>query len=167
MFFRPYIYVITVIWPCGYKQSYKHISRLRKNKTHLFLTSQILPPSRCPVRTIVMMSRSNTVMCYSLAALLVLTLAGSVRNGQLLGGGGEDNLPATKTKGRSCEVWRGKQMMERPCEEIYMVGEGETLHSISDKCGDPFIVERNPHIHDPDDVFPGLLIRIHINLPTS
>ncbi|KAI3953200.1 hypothetical protein MKX01_042195 [Papaver californicum] len=48
----------------------------------------------------------------------------------------------------------------RPCEEIYMVGEGETLHTISDKCGDPYIVERNPHIHDPDDVFPGLVIRI-------
>ncbi|CAN6914724.1 unnamed protein product [Brassica oleracea var. botrytis] len=146
---------------------YKHVSRLKKNKTHLFLTLQIVPPSLCPVGTIFMMSRSNTVLCYSLAALLVLTLAGSVRNGQLLGDG-EDNLPAMKTKGRrSCEVWRGKQMMERPCEEIYMVEEGETLHSISDKCGDPFIVERNPHIHDPDDVFPGLLIKIQINLPTS
>ncbi|MCL7039433.1 hypothetical protein MKW94_017462 [Papaver nudicaule] len=47
-----------------------------------------------------------------------------------------------------------------PCEEIYVVGEGETLHTISDKCGDPYIVERNPHIHDPDDVFPGLVIKI-------
>ncbi|XP_068649627.1 uncharacterized protein [Aristolochia californica] len=48
----------------------------------------------------------------------------------------------------------------RPCEEIYVVGEGETLHTISDKCGDPYIIERNPHIQDPDDVFPGLVIRI-------
>uniref|UniRef100_J3N491 LysM domain-containing protein n=2 Tax=Oryza brachyantha TaxID=4533 RepID=J3N491_ORYBR len=48
----------------------------------------------------------------------------------------------------------------RPCEEIYVVGEGETLHSISDKCGDPYILEQNPHVHDPDDVFPGLVIRI-------
>ncbi|CAI9762388.1 unnamed protein product [Fraxinus pennsylvanica] len=48
------------------------------------------------------------------------------------------------------------QLTDRPCEEIYVVGEGETLHTISDKCGDPFIVEQNPHIHDPDDVFPGL-----------
>lgn len=47
-----------------------------------------------------------------------------------------------------------------PCDEIYVVGEGETLHTISDKCGDPFIVEENPHINDPDDVFPGLVIRI-------
>ncbi|KAL5727751.1 hypothetical protein ACHQM5_000908 [Ranunculus cassubicifolius] len=48
----------------------------------------------------------------------------------------------------------------RPCDEIYVVAEGESLHTISDKCGDPFIVERNPHIHDPDDVFPGLVIKI-------
>ncbi|PIA28325.1 hypothetical protein AQUCO_07200171v1 [Aquilegia coerulea] len=48
----------------------------------------------------------------------------------------------------------------RPCDEIYVVGEGETLHTISDKCGDPYIVEENPHIHDPDDVFPGLVIKI-------
>ncbi|KAJ8752826.1 hypothetical protein K2173_008561 [Erythroxylum novogranatense] len=55
---------------------------------------------------------------------------------------------------------RGSQLLDRPCDEIYVVGEGETLHTISDKCGDPYIVENNPHIHDPDDVFPGLLIRI-------
>ncbi|CAA7060247.1 unnamed protein product [Microthlaspi erraticum] len=107
------------------------------------------------------MSRSHTVACYCLIALLVLTLAGSVKNGN--GGGDRENFWAT-ANGRNCDVRRGKQMAERPCEEIYVVGEGETLHSISDKCGDPFIVERNPHIHDPDDVFPGLLIRIHINL---
>lgn len=53
-----------------------------------------------------------------------------------------------------------EQRRRRPCDEIYVVGEGETLHSISDKCGDPFIVEQNPHIHDPDDVFPGLVIKI-------
>ncbi|KAL3645260.1 hypothetical protein CASFOL_010440 [Castilleja foliolosa] len=52
------------------------------------------------------------------------------------------------------------EQLRRPCDEIYVVGEGETLHTISDKCGDPFIVEHNPHIHDPDDVFPGLVIKI-------
>ncbi|KAK9273796.1 hypothetical protein L1049_018606 [Liquidambar formosana] len=57
-------------------------------------------------------------------------------------------------------VMRGNQLLHRPCDEIYVVGEGETLHTISDKCGDPFIVEQNPHIHDPDDVFPGLVIKI-------
>lgn len=48
----------------------------------------------------------------------------------------------------------------RPCDEIYVVREGETLNTISEKCGDPYIVEENPHIHDPDDVFPGLVIKI-------
>ena len=47
------------------------------------------------------------------------------------------------------------------CDEIYVVRQGETLHTISEKCGDPFIVEENPHIHDPDDVFPGLVIKIN------
>ncbi|WOG95385.1 hypothetical protein DCAR_0414701 [Daucus carota subsp. sativus] len=46
------------------------------------------------------------------------------------------------------------------CEEIYVVGEGETLHSISDKCQDPFIVEHNPQIVQDSDVYPGLVIRI-------
>ncbi|MED6210736.1 hypothetical protein PIB30_066936 [Stylosanthes scabra] len=58
-------------------------------------------------------------------------------------------------------VIKGEKLGERRvCDEIYVVGEGETLHTISEKCGDPFIVERNPHIHDPDDVFPGLVIKI-------
>ncbi|XP_034708858.1 uncharacterized protein LOC117931892 [Vitis riparia] len=55
---------------------------------------------------------------------------------------------------------RGNQLVDRACDEVYVVGEGETLHMISDKCGDPFIVEQNPHIQDPDDVFPGLVIKI-------
>ncbi|KAK8565859.1 hypothetical protein V6N13_020936 [Hibiscus sabdariffa] len=54
----------------------------------------------------------------------------------------------------------GHRLSNRACDEIYVVAEGETLHSISDKCGDPFLVEHNPHIHDPDDVFPGLVIKI-------
>ncbi|XP_061339962.1 uncharacterized protein LOC133286546 [Gastrolobium bilobum] len=59
------------------------------------------------------------------------------------------------------ENFTGSQLvLSKPCDEIYVVGEGETLHTISDKCGDPFIVEKNPHIHDPDDVFPGLVIKI-------
>lgn len=60
-------------------------------------------------------------------------------------------------------VVRGARMhaaSRRPCDEIYEVVEGETLHSISDKCGDPYILEHNPHVHDPDDVFPGLVIKI-------
>lgn len=52
------------------------------------------------------------------------------------------------------------QLLGPVCDEIYVVAEGETLHTISDKCGDPFIIEQNPHIQDPDDVFPGLIIKI-------
>ncbi|KAG8647068.1 uncharacterized protein LOC122724691 [Manihot esculenta] len=53
-----------------------------------------------------------------------------------------------------------KGVMNKGCDEIYVVGEGESLHTISEKCGDPYIVEENPHINDPDDVFPGLVIKI-------
>ncbi|KAL3652353.1 hypothetical protein CASFOL_002034 [Castilleja foliolosa] len=67
----------------------------------------------------------------------------------------DDTLAINKT------ALSGRQrLVERPCDEIYVVGEGETLNTISDKCGDPYIVERNPHVHDPDDVFPGLVIKI-------
>ncbi|KAK9715926.1 hypothetical protein RND81_06G199200 [Saponaria officinalis] len=61
-----------------------------------------------------------------------------------------------------CEKGYGVNLrdMQVPCEEVYMVKEGETLNSISEKCGDPFIIEENPHINDPDDVFPGLIIKI-------
>ncbi|CAA3005427.1 uncharacterized protein LOC111382541 [Olea europaea var. sylvestris] len=55
---------------------------------------------------------------------------------------------------------RNNQLKDYPCEEIYVAREGETVHSISDKCDDPFIIEQNPHIHDSDDVFPGLVIKI-------
>lgn len=53
-----------------------------------------------------------------------------------------------------------QENMKKGCDEIYVVREGETLQTISEKCGDPYIVEENPHIHDPDDVFPGLVIKI-------
>ncbi|XP_009621487.1 uncharacterized protein [Nicotiana tomentosiformis] len=59
------------------------------------------------------------------------------------------------------QMQQQKMVREKmPCDEIYVVREGETLQTISEKCGDPFIVEENPHIHDPDDVFPGLIIKI-------
>ncbi|GMN44682.1 hypothetical protein TIFTF001_013871 [Ficus carica] len=82
---------------------------------------------------------------YCAAVLLGLILLASVRE---------------TTVSYADEPFRGNPLLDRPCDEIYVVGEGETLHTISDKCGDPFIVERNPHIHDPDDVFPGLVIKI-------
>ncbi|XP_062120539.1 uncharacterized protein LOC133834802 [Humulus lupulus] len=80
---------------------------------------------------------------YCAVVLLGLILVASVRQNSL-----------------SDDSFRGNRFLDRPCDEIYVVGEGETLHTISDKCSDPFIVERNPHIHDPDDVFPGLVIKI-------
>ncbi|KAG4117949.1 hypothetical protein ERO13_D12G262500v2 [Gossypium hirsutum] len=85
----------------------------------------------------------DTASWYCSVTLLALILIGSIRANSV-----------------SDEPVRGSQLRNRPCDEIYVVGEGETLHSISDKCGDPLIVERNPHIHDPDDVFPGLVIKI-------
>ncbi|KAJ1272321.1 hypothetical protein BS78_06G193200 [Paspalum vaginatum] len=81
-------------------------------------------------------------------ALVALVLLGALR---------------TETAGDARRQFRGPRLggpAARPCEEVYVVGDGETLHSISDRCGDPFIVERNPHIHDPDDVFPGLVIAL-------
>ncbi|KAF3433048.1 hypothetical protein FNV43_RR24150 [Rhamnella rubrinervis] len=80
---------------------------------------------------------------YCAILLLALILLGSIRESSL-----------------SDDPLRGNLLSGRPCDEIYVVGEGETLHTISDKCGDPFIVESNPHIQDPDDVFPGLIIKI-------
>jgi len=49
---------------------------------------------------------------------------------------------------------------ERPCEEIYIVGEGETLQTISEKCHAPFILIDNPHIQDTDDISEGLPLQI-------
>ncbi|KAF8772734.1 hypothetical protein HU200_001883 [Digitaria exilis] len=83
------------------------------------------------------------------ALLLVCSLAGA----------GAGTTPVER------QVVRGAALSARPCEEIYVVAEGETLHSISDKCGDPYILEQNPHVHDPDDVFPGLVIKITPSKP--
>ncbi|KAJ3690376.1 hypothetical protein LUZ61_019540 [Rhynchospora tenuis] len=90
-------------------------------------------------------------------ALLALILMGSLREGR--GRMSETEIETSETSGI---MVTGSSTLagQRPCDEIYVVSEGETLHSIIDKCGDPFIVERNPHIHDPDDVFPGLVIMI-------
>ncbi|KAL7214382.1 hypothetical protein ACSBR1_026732 [Camellia fascicularis] len=87
---------------------------------------------------------------YCAIVLVVLILLGTIKENSLT------NEPV-----------RGKQLLQQPCDEIYVVREGETLNTISDKCGDPFIVEENPHIHDPDDVFPGLVIKITPSKPNK
>ncbi|PAN51923.1 hypothetical protein PAHAL_9G630100 [Panicum hallii] len=84
-------------------------------------------------------------LALSLVALLLVCSLGAGS-----AGAGEEAMPQV----------RGAALSARPCEEIYVVAEGETLHSISDKCGDPYILEKNPHVHDPDDVFPGLVLKI-------
>ncbi|OIV98931.1 hypothetical protein TanjilG_07366 [Lupinus angustifolius] len=92
---------------------------------------------------------ADSASWYCAIVLLSLILLVSIRESSIP----KDEDVSTSVRGRS-------RLHDRPCDEIYVVGEGETLHTISDKCGDPFIVDRNPHIHDPDDVFPGLVIKI-------
>ncbi|KAI3800139.1 hypothetical protein L1987_35449 [Smallanthus sonchifolius] len=94
------------------------------------------------VRTTIAIAEALSFCCAT--AIVALMLTGAFRDDQKYSYS-VDKLPV---------------LSRRPCDEIYVVGEGETLHTISDKCGDPFIVEKNPHIHDPDDVFPGLVIKI-------
>lgn len=53
-----------------------------------------------------------------------------------------------------------KLLGSKVCDEIYVVEEGESLQTISDKCNDPFILEENTQINDDDDVFPGLVLKI-------
>ncbi|XP_062217012.1 uncharacterized protein LOC133917072 [Phragmites australis] len=90
--------------------------------------------------------------CFALSLVALLLVCS-------LGAGGTEQQP------RGGVVVRGAALSARPCDEIYVVVEGETLHSISDKCGDPYILEQNPHVHDPDDVFPGLVIKITPSKP--
>ncbi|XP_059629386.1 uncharacterized protein LOC132271896 [Cornus florida] len=97
---------------------------------------------------------------YCAVVLIALILLASVKENNSTGDVHDcDDEPVVVT--------RGGQFLDRPCDEIYVVGEGETLNTISDKCGDPYIVEQNPHIHDPDDVFPGLVIKITPSKPRN
>ncbi|KAH7352665.1 hypothetical protein KP509_19G057100 [Ceratopteris richardii] len=47
-----------------------------------------------------------------------------------------------------------------PCGDVYRVGEGETLQTISAKCHAPLLLLDNLHIQDADDVSPGLPLKI-------
>ncbi|KAF8651648.1 hypothetical protein HU200_063158 [Digitaria exilis] len=104
------------------------------------------------------MSAADAASWWCAVALVALVLLGALRGETA--GAGDDGVDG----GGGYRQFRGPRLggpAARPCEEVYVVGEGETLDSISDKCGDPFIVERNPHVHDPDDVFPGLVIALN------
>ncbi|KAL8062572.1 hypothetical protein ABFX02_02G156400 [Erythranthe guttata] len=72
----------------------------------------------------------------------------------------DDESTMINTKKLSYYNYKSNMRRREYCSEIYLVKEGETLHSISDKCDDPFILENNPHIPQHDDVFPGLVIKI-------
>ena len=56
-------------------------------------------------------------------------------------------------------VHAGRLLRGCPCGETYMVHEGESLQSISQKCNDPFVVEGNPQL-ELEDVVPGQLLRV-------
>lgn len=99
---------------------------------------------------------ADAVCFYCVIAIITLMLTGAFRDDQNFSYSLSTNTNTNNLVGSN----RLPVINRRPCDEIYVVGEGETFHTISDKCGDPFIVEKNPHIHDPDDVFPGLVIKI-------
>ncbi|CAL9153244.1 unnamed protein product [Musa hybrid cultivar] len=82
------------------------------------------------------------------ALLLMVLLVSSCRN--YVDEGGDVEAP----------LWASRGSSDQPCDDIYVVREGETLHTISEKCDDPYILEENPHIQDFDDVYPGLVLKI-------
>ncbi|RWW17929.1 hypothetical protein GW17_00018118, partial [Ensete ventricosum] len=81
--------------------------------------------------------------------LLMVLLVSSCRND--VDEGGDVDAPP---------LWAFCGSSDQPCDEIYVVRQGETLQTISDKCDDPYILEENPHIQDFDDVYPGLVLKI-------
>ncbi|PKA59299.1 hypothetical protein AXF42_Ash001393 [Apostasia shenzhenica] len=48
--------------------------------------------------------------------------------------------------------------LQRRCDEIYVVKEGETLQTISVKCDALYILDDNPQIKDSDDLGPGTVL---------
>ncbi|CAN6284167.1 unnamed protein product [Urochloa humidicola] len=100
------------------------------------------------------LSRASDMASWCCCVLALVLLVGS------LAGGDAGDEEERGDGGLAVVVCGARLAASRPCEELYVVAEGETLHSISARCGDPYILERNPHVHDPDDVFPGLVIRI-------
>lgn len=59
--------------------------------------------------------------------------------------------------GLSCGI---RELRNGPCEEVYVVRDGETLQTISERCDAPFILIDNPHVLDTDDVVPGTVLTV-------
>ncbi|KAJ8619609.1 hypothetical protein MRB53_028138 [Persea americana] len=53
-----------------------------------------------------------------------------------------------------------RELRKGACEEVYVVRDGETLQSISERCDAPFILIDNPHVLDTDDVVPGTVLTV-------
>ena len=49
---------------------------------------------------------------------------------------------------------------EHHYEEIYIIRDGETLQTISEKCNAPFILIDNPHIQGIEYIFEGVPLKI-------
>ncbi|KAL5991002.1 hypothetical protein ACLOJK_011908 [Asimina triloba] len=52
------------------------------------------------------------------------------------------------------------ELRNGPCDELYVVKEGETIQTISAKCNARFILPDNPHVMDTDDVWPGMVLMV-------
>ncbi|PHT35847.1 hypothetical protein CQW23_23547 [Capsicum baccatum] len=67
-------------------------------------------------------------------------------------------MKCTFSEARNLTEYYDQQLgSSKLCDEIYIVGDGETLQTISDNCDDL----SNTHINDDDDdIYPGLVLNI-------
>lgn len=63
-------------------------------------------------------------------------------------------------------VSKANQFRRAWCEEVYVVRDGETLQTISERCNAHFILVDNPHILDTDDVVPGTVLMLRSPHPS-
>ncbi|PHT70002.1 hypothetical protein T459_25106 [Capsicum annuum] len=66
-------------------------------------------------------------------------------------------MKCTFSEARNLTEYYDQQLgSSKLCDETYIVGDGETLQTISDNCDDL----SNTHINDDDDIYPGLVLKI-------